>query len=105
MRPWRAAAHVLQGEGTMLHEQRGDPELERLINAICKQLASAKVRVRALYPRGRICWVLEVREWVVIDAETRERLEASQSLDELATGDRTPLRKAASGTYRRTDND
>lgn len=89
----------------MLHDQRGDPELERSMGAIRKQLASAKERVKARYPRARICWFLESREWVVIDAETRARLEASPSLDALATRDRTPVRKVASGTYRRADEE
>jgi hypothetical protein len=87
----------------MLHDRRGDQELEQSISAIRKQLASAKERVGVRYPGARITWVLERREWVVIDTRTREPIEASHSLDELATHTASPVRSPLSGTYRKTD--
>jgi hypothetical protein len=87
----------------MLHDRRGDEKLERSIDAIRVQLKNAKLRVALLYPRARICWVLETREWVVMNVMTRERIEASRSLDELATRSPIYTRGPESGTYRRTE--
>jgi hypothetical protein len=84
----------------MLHDRRGDEDLEQSIAAIRKQLASAKERVRILYPGGCIRWILETREWVVIDGMTRETIEASRSLDDLAVRPDPSVRLPASGTYR-----
>jgi hypothetical protein len=88
-----------------LHDRRGDPELEQSIATIRKQLASAKERVSALYPGARVRWVLETRLWVVIDANSRQPIEASGSLDALATDAPGSGRRPASGTYRQTDDD
>lgn len=87
----------------MLHDRRGDPELERSIATIRRQLAGAKERVSLLYPGARIRWIVETREWAVIDGTTREPIEASPSLDELATHTPKSVRKPPSGTYRQAD--
>jgi hypothetical protein len=89
----------------MLHDRKGDEELERSIDAIRVQLQKAKVRVAVLYPRARICWVLETREWVVMNVMTRERIEASRSLDELGTRAPKDARGPESATYRRTEEE
>jgi hypothetical protein len=84
----------------MLYDRRGDEDLERSMGAIRTKLASAKERVRALYPGGCIRWILETREWIVIDGVSRETIEASLSLDDLAVRPRRTVRRPASGTYR-----
>jgi len=86
----------------MLHDRKGDEELERSIGAIRKELALAKARVAALYPNARIHWVFESRLWLVVDIKTRATIESSSHLDELATGPR-PMTRPGSGTHRRTD--
>lgn len=88
-----------------MHDRKGDEELERTIGAIRAQLARAKQRVAAHYPRGRIRWVLETREWVVIDLATCERIESSRSLDELATRPPSSAKVPESGTYYRPEKE
>ena len=89
----------------MLHDRKGDEQLEQSIGVIRRQLASAKERVAALYPGARINWVLETRQWVVVDAKTRETIEASAVLDELAKGAPAGNLRIGSGTHRRTDTE
>ena len=89
----------------MLHDRKGDAELERSIGAIRKQLALAKVRVAALYPNARIHWVFESRQWLVVDLRTGATLESASHLDELATGSPGSMTHPGSGTHRRTDKE
>src|SRR4029077_5157762 len=89
----------------MLHDQKHNAELARTIEAIRKQLAQAKQRVKAIYPGARIRWIVEARTWAVVHPKTRETLEASASLDELATGEGAVGGKPMSGTHRRADDD
>ena len=89
----------------MLHDRKGDEQFEQSIGVIRRQLASAKVRVATLYPGARINWVLETRQWVVVDAKTRETIEASPLLDELASGAPAGTLRPGSGTHRRTDTE
>lgn len=89
----------------MLHDQKHNAELERAIGAIRKQLAQAKLRVKALYPGARIRWIVEARTWAVVHPSTRETLEASASLDRLATGEGAGTGKPMSGTHRRAEDE
>jgi hypothetical protein len=89
----------------MLYEGRGDEELARALNKIRAQLSRAKDRVRVLYPNARIRWVLESRTWMVLDMDTRETIEMSSSLDQLATGQSVSMRHPQSGTHWHTDDD
>jgi hypothetical protein len=86
----------------MLHDQKDDPEFERAIEIIRKRLPAAKQRVKVLYPEASIRWIVETRTWVVVHKKTREALEASRFLDDLATGDGVSGEKPKSGTHRRT---
>jgi hypothetical protein len=89
----------------MLHDRKGDEELERSIAAIRRQLTSAKARVAERYPNARIHWVLESRQWLVVDIRTRATLEASSNLNDLATGHPNSMLHPGSGTHRRTDTE
>lgn len=89
----------------MLHDRKHDAELERTIGAIRKQLTQAKLRVKALYPGARIRWIIEARTWAVVHPSTRETLEASPSLDALATGEGAVGGKPRSGTHRRAEDE
>ena len=89
----------------MLHDQKHNAELARSIEAIRKQLAQAKQRVKAIYPGARIRWIVEARIWAVVHPTTRETLESSPSLDDLAKGEAGVRGKPMSGTHRRHDDD
>jgi len=89
----------------MLHDQKHNAELERAIETIRNQLAQAKQRVKAIYPGARIRWLVEARTWIVVHPKTRETLEASPSLDKLATGESAGCGKPMSGTHRRAEDD
>jgi hypothetical protein len=102
----RAAPVVHAMEERMSAERRepADAELAESIETMRGQLAQAKERVRTLYRDARIRLALNTGQWLVVDGHTGATLEASDSLDHLATGARATPFYPESGTHRRMDD-
>jgi hypothetical protein len=89
----------------MASERQVDTELAESVETLRRELAEAKERVRHLYRDARIRLALNTGQWLVVDAATGVTIEASDSLETLASGKKpATTMHPESGTHRRMDD-
>jgi hypothetical protein len=88
----------------MLHETN-DPETARAYEALREQLGRARLRVAEMYPGARIRWAIHIARWLIVDPERGVTIEASESLDQLATGHGRTADQPPSGMHRKHDEE
>jgi hypothetical protein len=85
----------------MLHDAHDDPEMARAFQALREQLGRARSRVAEMYPGARIRWAVHIARWLIVDPERGVTIEASESLDQLATGHGRSSQQPPSGVHRK----
>jgi hypothetical protein len=89
----------------MARQRKADTELAESVETLRRELAQAKERVHGLYRDARIRLALSTGQWLVVDAATGVTLEASDSLETLASGKKpVPAAHPESGTHRKMDD-